>query len=299
MNTYGPNVFAVLTPCRKKYWANTIQAFSHAQNAIWNDTEPISSREPTPALSQIAESEDQPASQLVVKFEQFNYLQAGTDEEFCNILLKFPGIRAVSARQWIIVVRADYTIFLEDQFSKYGTRVVYDGKEEERKELHGDWILANPPMDPKRWDEVVIFTGNVAYTIEFPNHVAGSSEYLKKLRTFREKASTEVPLFGALDLYSKPTTAAPSEPLSRHGNEGATYVLCGEIARSSFGTVEKILDTRHEKYYIKKTILRYPRAEKAERKRKRNKETEMTAHEAWFKAFRARMAALQIINHVS
>jgi hypothetical protein len=54
----------------------------------------------------------------------------------------------------------------------------------------------------------------------------------------------------------------------------------GKIALSSFSTVEKILDTRDQKYYVKKTILYYPRPEKAERKRKQNRKTEMTAYKA-------------------
>jgi hypothetical protein len=148
-------------------------------------------------------------------------------------------------------------------------------------------------------NEVVICTGNLSYTIEFPNHAAGSSEYLEKLQTFRERENTEVPLFGALGLHSNPITAAPSQPFTPRGNELPTYLHIGKITSSSFGTVEKILDTRDQKCYVKKTILHYPRPEKAKRKRKRNGKTEMTAHEAWFKDFRTRMTVLQSINHVS
>ncbi|KAL8853805.1 MAG: hypothetical protein Q9198_010957, partial [Flavoplaca austrocitrina] len=138
---------------------------------------------------------------------------------------------------------------------------------------------------------------NLAYTIEFPNHAAGSSAYLKKFQKFRERENTEVPLFDALGLHSNPITAAPSQPFTSQGTERPAYFHYGEIASSSFGTVEKILDTSDQKYYVKKTILHYPRPKKAERKRKRNGKTEMTAHEAWFKDFRTRMTALQTINH--
>ena len=150
---YGPDVFAVITPCREKYWANTIQAFSHPHNATWMDAEPIGSREPTPALSLTPESEDDSVNRLVLKFRQlshFNEIQAGTDEKVCHVLLKFPGIRAVSGRQFVIAVRPDYTVFLVDRFSTYGTRVIYDGEEGERKDLNRDWILADPPTVPKR-----------------------------------------------------------------------------------------------------------------------------------------------------
>jgi hypothetical protein len=81
-------------------------------------------------------------------------------------------------------------------------------------------------------NEVVICTGNLAYTIEFPNHAAGSSEYLEKLQTFCERENTEVPLFGALGLHNNPITAAPSQPFTPCGIELPTYLHIGKIASS-------------------------------------------------------------------
>ena len=299
---YGPDVFAVLSPCREQYWANTIQAFSHSHNAAWLDRESTSSRQPTPALSPTPESEDESANRLVLKFGQLghcNEVRAGTDKKLSHILLKFPGVKAVSARQFVIVVRPDYTVYLKDRLSRYGTRVAYNGKEDERKDPHGEWILADQPAVPERWNELVIRTGNLAYTIEFPNHAAGSSEYLENLETLRERENTEVPLFGALDLHSNPTTAAPSEPFTPQGDERQYYLYLKDIASSRFGTVQKLKDTRDQQYYVKKTILKYPRPEKLKRKRKRDGKMDMTRHEAWFNNFRAQMTVLQTINHVS
>lgn len=138
-------------------------------------------------------------------------------------MLKFPGVKAVSARQFVIVVRPDYTLHLEDQFSRYGTRVTQDGKVEKQM-IHGDHILVGQPGLPKRWNKVVIFISDLAYTIEFPNHAAGSSEYLKKLKTFCKKDNTEVSFFDALDLHSNPITAACSQPFAPHGNQRSAYI---------------------------------------------------------------------------
>ena len=157
---YGPDVFAVLSPYRGKYWANTIQAFGHPSNAEWLGWEPPASREPTPDLSSTAEIEDDSVNRLVLKFEQLshvNEIQAGTDEKasadkkVAHILLKFPGVKAVSARHCIIAARPDNTVYLEDRFSKNGTRVTYDGQEEEREKPHGAWVLAEKPASPRRW----------------------------------------------------------------------------------------------------------------------------------------------------
>lgn len=306
-NMYGPDAFAVLSPWRGQHWANTIQAFSHPHNAVWLDREPVGSREPTPALSPTLDRENDAVNHLVLKFEQlssFNELQFGTDEKVSHILLKFPGVKAVSARHFVIVVRPDSTVYLEDRFSTYGTRVMQDGKVEEQV-VHGDHILAGQPGLPKRWNEVIILTGNLAYTIEFPNHAAGSSEYLKKLEIFRERDTTEVPLFDALGFHSNQITAAPSQPFTPHGNERAAYLDIRKLASSSFGTVRLMMGTKDRKYYVKKTILTYPRFPQAERKRKRDTKTKGTeeeekkAHEAWINNFRSRMELLQTINHVS
>ena len=308
---YGLDVFAVLTPWRKQYWANTIQAFGHPHNATWLDREPIGSREPTPALSSTDDSEHDSVNRLVLKFEQlntFDEIQFGTDERVSHILLKFPGAKAVSARQFVIVVRPDYTVHLEDRFSTYGTRVTQDGKVEEQA-VHGDHILVGQPGLPKLWNEVVILTGNLAYTIEFPNHAAGSSEYLKKLETFRKKDNTKVALFEALGLHSNPITAALSQPFTPHGDERPAYVNNRNLASSPLGIVQLIMNMRDQKYYVKKTILKYPRPPQVKRKRKRDREMEKIeeenekgekkAHEAWSKKFQTQMKFLQTIDHVS
>ena len=304
---YGPEVFAVLAPWREEYWANTIQAFSHPHNTTWLDRGAIGSREPTPALSPTPESEDYSVNRLVLKFEQLIYsneIQFGTDNNVSHILLKFPGVKAVSSRQFVIYVRPDHTVYLEDKFSKYGTYTVRDGKEE-KQDLHGDHILAGQPGHPNRWNEVVIVTGNLAYTIEFPNHAAGSREYLERLETFRERENIGISLMTALGLHSKLITAEPSQASTPHGNAQSAYLDIRKLASSSFGTVRLVLNTVDTKYYVKKTITFYPKPPQAERKRKRDKKTnenedkERKAHETWFNEFRSRMKLLQTIDHVS
>lgn len=304
---YGPEVFAVLTPWREEHWANTIQAFGHPHNTTWLDRGAIGSREPTPALSPTPESEHDSVNRLVLKFEQLIYsneIQFGTDKNVSHILLKFPGVKAVSGRQFVISVRPDHTVYLEDKFSKYGTYTVRDGKVE-KQALHGDHILAGQPGLPNRWNEVVIVTGNLAYTIEFPNHAAGSPEYLEKLETFRERENIGIPFMSALGLHSKPITAEPSQASTPHGKGRLAYIDVRKLAPSSIGIVRLVLNTMDGKYYVKKTISTYPRPPQAERKRKRDRKTkedeekEKKAHETWFKEFRSRMKLLQTIDHVS
>ena len=304
---YGPDVFAVLTPWGRKYWANTIQAFGHPHNATWLDKDPIDSREPTPALSSTPDSEHDSVNRLLLKFRQLrssNEIQFGTDEKVSHILLKFPGVRAVSGRQFVIVVQPDYTVSLKDRYSSYGTRVTQNGNVE-KQVAPREHILAGQPGLPKRWNEVVIHTGNLAYTIEFPNHPAGSSEYLKKLKAFRERNPTEVALFGALGFHSNPITAAPSQPFTPHGNERPAYLDVRKVASSSSSTIRLMKNARDGKLYVKKTILTYPRPPQPQRKRKRNSKTsddeekEKKAHEAWFKNFQSQMELLKTIDHVS
>ena len=302
---YGTDVFAVLAPYREQYWANTIKAFSHPHNAVWLDSEPAAgSRQPTPALSTSTEGEDDSVNRLVLRFGQLNQsneIQAGTDEKVSQILLKFPGIKAVSGRQFVIIVRPDCSVYLEDRFSTYGTRVAYDDRIEDPKEVHGDWILADQPAFSKRWNKLVVYTGNLAYTIEFPNHAAASPEYLKKIKALSVRGNTAVPLFGALGLHSNPITVAPSEPLTPQANRRPVYLELEQIASSSFGTVHKIMDMRDRKYYVKKRILKYPRTANAKKKRKRNGKatTTTTDEEAWLENFRSQMTVLQSIDHVS
>ena len=308
---YGPDVFAVLTPWGKKYWANTIQAFGHPHNASWLDRDPIGSREPTPALSSTSDSEHDSVNRLILNFEQLrssNEIQFGTDEKVSHILLTFPGVRAVSGRQFVIVVQPDHTVSLKDRYSSYGTRVTQDGNVE-KQVASREHILAGQPGLPKRWNEVVIHTGNLAYTIEFPNHSAASSEYLKKLEAFRERDSAEFALLSALGFHSNSITVAPSQPFTAHGNERPTYLDVGKIASSSSSTIRLMKNARDGKFYVKKTILTYPKPPQPQRKRKRDSKTsdgegegeekEKKAHEAWFKNFRSQMELLKTHDHVS
>ena len=284
---YGPDVFAVLTPWRNEYWANTIQAFGHPHNATWLNRDPIDSREPTPALSATPDHEQDSVICLLLKFEQLNScneIQFGTDEKVSHILLKFPGVKAVSRRQFVLVVQPDYSVALKDRYSRYGTRVTQDGRVEKQMAL-GERILAGQPGLPSRWNEVLIHTGNLAYPIEFPNHPAGSSEYLKKLEAFRERDPTEIALLDALGFLSNPITAAPSQPFTRDRVDRPTYLDVREVAPSSSGTVRLINDPTDGKFYVRKTILTYPRPPQPQRKRKRDSKTnddeekEKKAHE--------------------
>ena len=309
-NMYGPDVFAVLSPYPGRYWAHTLQAFGHPSNTKWLDRDLLVSRESTPALSSSDEIGDQTVNRLFLKYEhltQVNMIQIGTDEKastdekVAHISLKFPGVKAVSARHCIIAIRSDNVIYLEDQYSRFGTRILYDGQEEKGRQQHGVWDLTERPGVPKRWDEVVVCTGNLAWTIEFPNHPFGSVEYIEMLEKFRVKQDTEVSLFGALGLHSNATTALPSQSVTPHGRERPIYLRIRTIKSSSSGTVELMLNTRDETHCVKKTILTYP---KVHRKRKRDMNAKMRteyekAREVWFADFRSRMAVLQSIDHVS
>lgn len=294
-------------PVAQEVLANTIQAFGHPHNAPWLEKDPIDSREPTPALSPNPDSEHASVNRLVLKFEQLSFsneIRFGTSEKVSHILLKFPGVQAVSGRQFIIVVQPDFTVCLKDPIARYQTRVTQDGKVE-KQVAPREHILAGQPGLPKRWNEVVIFTGNLAYTIEFPNHPAGSSEYQKKLEAFRERDDTGVHLLDALGFHSNPITAAPSQPFTPHGYERPAYLDVGKVASSTSGTVRLMKNAKDRKLYVKKTILNYPSPPQSKRKRKRDSKIddietkESKAHEDWFKNFRSRMKLLQTIDHVS
>ena len=133
--------------------------------------------------------------------------------------------------------------------------------------------LTGRPGLLKRWNEVVIFTDNLAYIIKFLNHPAGSSEYLKKLEALRQRDSTEVTLLNALNFHSNPITAAFSQPFTSHENERPTYFNVRKIALSSFGTLRLMKNPRDRKFYVKKTILTYLRPPQPSRKRKRDSKT--------------------------
>ncbi|MCJ1308054.1 hypothetical protein MMC25_001704 [Agyrium rufum] len=293
---YGPDVFAVLAPWRNKYWTNTNQAFGHPHNATWLDRNPVNSREPTPALSSTPYSEDESVIRLLLKFDKLsssNEVQFGTDKKISHVLLKFPGVKAVSARQFVIVVRPDFTVSLKDRYSRYGTCVTQDGRVDDQM-APTEHILAGRPGLSKRWNEVVIFTGNLAYTIDFPNHAAGSSEYLKKVEAFQGlEDPTPMALLDAFDFQGNPTTVAPSRPFSPLGNKRLKYKDVRKHASSSSSTIRLAKDSMNGQLCVRETILTYPRPPQPQRKRKReskmddDEEKEKNAHEEWFKNFRS------------
>lgn len=304
---YGPGVFAVLTPWRGRFWTNTNQAFGHPHNEIWWGREATVSRGATPALCSTLDCEQDFVNRLIVEFKDLIFsdgIQQGTDEAACHILLKFPNVKAVSALHSVIFVGSDNTVRLKDRFSTYGTRVMRDGLVEEGK-AHGSFILADRAGLPDRWNEVVVITGNVAYTIEFPNHAIGSDEYLEELETFRQRETIALPLFKMLNLHSRSNTAAPSQLFTPQDDEKPIYLDVRKLASSSIATIRLVLNTRDRKYYVRKTITTYPRPPLVRRENIRGKvekqaeEKEKEAHKIWVEAFRCRMVFLKSTMHVS
>lgn len=166
-------------------------------------------------------------------------------------------------------------------------------------------ILADWPELPKRWNEMIIFTDNLAYTIEFPNYPAGSFEYLKKFETLRQKDSTEIALLNTLDFHSNLIITTSSQSFTLSENERSVYFNIRKIALSSFGTLRLMKNPKNGKFYIKKTIFIYSRSLQPQRKRKQDskmtddEKKEKKIHKDWFKNFQNQMKLLQIIDYVS
>ncbi|KAL9117189.1 MAG: hypothetical protein Q9187_006276 [Circinaria calcarea] len=275
-----PNVLAVLTPCRGSKGDNASRAFSQPHNAARYQKaagciaeEPtIGSRDPTLSPSG---GDIESIDRMVLKFSDLvnnlaKGLQFGTNTKTSDILLKYRGVRGISALQFVFVVQEDGSWYLEDFFSTFGTAVSYDGKAGNEKRQKERWIIAHPPRSTKEWKELIVYAGTLAFNVDFPNQEAGRPEYVAKLEAFIKENKKALPPVDALGLNSNPITTAPSEPRTPYQCSQPIYIDYGEIGRGSFAVVHKVMSNRDGKFYAMKKFSRPSKGtDNDDKKRKR------------------------------
>lgn len=280
------NVFAVLTPCDGNKGENAARAFSQPHNApryrkadVYTPEESVvNSRDPTPAPLSPFERDPESIDRVVLKFSDLvknlaKGLQFGTNTKTSDILLQYRGVRGISALQFAFVAKEDSSWYLEDFSSTFGTAVSYDDKGGDKKRQKERWIIAHPPRSAKRWEELIVYAGDLAFKVDFPNQEAGRPEYVANLEAFIKESRRALPPFDALGLDSNPTTAAPSEPETPYQRSQPIYIDHGEIGRGAFAVVHKVMSNRDGKFYAMKKYFRQSRGtNNDDRKRKREQE---------------------------
>lgn len=301
-----PNVFAVLTPRDGTKGENASKAFSQPHNAARYHKaagciaeEPtVGSRDPTPALLSPSERDTESANRILLKFSDVinnlaKGLQFGTNANTSDVRLHYQGVRGISASQFVFTVKDDGSWYLEDFLSTFGTAVSYDGKARDEKRKKERWIIAHPPRFEKRWKELIVYAGDLAFTIDFPNQEAGRPEYVAKLEALIEERKRALPPVDALGLDSNPTTAAPREPKTPYQRERPIYVDFEELGRGAFAVVNKVMSTRDGEFYAMKKFVRPSEGtNNDDRKRKRDQE-------AWYASKRKEAYIMRKNAHVS
>ena len=197
----------------------------------------------------------------------------GRNEKCCDVLIQCPGVKGVSGRQFAVVVKEDGSWYLKDVFSTFGTAVGYDGKAARQKRTRETWIIAHPPKTPKQWDELIVYAGDVAFKIDFPNQETGPPKNIANLEAFIQECKGALPALDVLGLDSNQTTAAPSHLETPIRHRQPIYIDCGEIGRGAFATVLKVMSSRDGLFYAMKKFSRPPEDTKeSTKKRKQDSE---------------------------
>ena len=275
------DIFAVLIPHGDSTREKASKAFSQPHNAAryhkaagCTAEEPIvGSRDSTPTPLPPSERDFESVDRIVLKFSDLvinraKGLQFGTSTKTSDILLQYRGVRGISALQFVFVVKEDASWYLEDFFSTFGTAVRYDGQAGGKRRQKERWIIAHPPRHPKRWKELIVYTGDIAFKVDFPNQEAGRPEYVAKLQAFIEENRNAPPPLDALGLDSNPTTAAPSDPETPYQHARPIYIDHGEIGRGAFAVVHKFMSNRDGKFYAMKYFCQ-SKGTNEDKKRKR------------------------------
>lgn len=181
----------------------------------------------------------------------------GRNQHVCDVLINRPGAKRVSNRQFTVVADTDGSWYLEDS-SSCGTSIGYDGKAARQKRTHDRWIIARPPKTPKRWDELIVYTGDIAFSFNFSNQEAGSPKYVANLEAFIRTRREALPDLNALGLDSNPATVTPSQLGTPGMYRPPIYVIFGKIGRSTFATVYKVMSRRDGLFYAMKKCFRPP-----------------------------------------
>ena len=302
-----PDIIAVLTPCGGYKGKNAETAFAQDHNAVrYHDqadgpvtTEPApDDRETTPAPLSPSMQRSEPFGRLILRFSDSLINAAdgiffGKDKKSCDILIHCEGALAVSRRHFTFVVKEDGSWYLEDFFSTFGTAVSYDGKAACHRRTYERWIIAHPSKTRKRWDELIVYAGDIAFKIDFPNQEAGHPIYQANLKAFIQKSRAALPALSALGLDSQQTTAAPSQIMSANRFRQPIYIEYDEVGRGAFGTVLKVMSSRDGLFYAMKKFFR-PSEGKNKNKRKR-----MQDSDAWLENKRKEADIMRKSAHVS
>ncbi|KAI9680581.1 MAG: hypothetical protein M1817_004021 [Caeruleum heppii] len=280
------DVFAVLTPCEGYKGSNAETAFRQPHNAARcseatgriRATSVIGSRDATPAPPSPSVRQVQFTHSLVLRFSDSilnaaNGVQFGRYERCCDVLIQCLGVKGVSGRHFAITVKEDGSWYLEDFFSTFGTAVGYDGKAASQRRTRERWIIAHPPSKLKQWNELIVYAGDVAFKIDFPNQATGPPQYMANLESFIQRCRGALPALSVLGLDSNQTTAAPSQRGTPDRHRQPIYVDCEEIGRGAFATVLKVMSGRDGLFYAMKKFFRPPENPKDSKwKRKRDSE---------------------------
>ncbi|KAK5141074.1 hypothetical protein LTR04_002730, partial [Oleoguttula sp. CCFEE 6159] len=168
----------------------------------------------------------------------------GTDPQLCDVLLgERRGQGSISGRHFCITLDAQGRVIVRD-FSKCGTIVSYDGQARDQKRSYFTWIIFQGLEKIK----VHLAGTNFKFQIKLAEHENCEPKYLEHVNTFLEERRTleesgpAVSHLDMLDIHSRNTTAAPSEPLSPR--QGPIYLLHEELGRGEFGRVYKVINKR-------------------------------------------------------
>ncbi|KAL8931148.1 MAG: hypothetical protein Q9208_000252 [Pyrenodesmia sp. 3 TL-2023] len=265
------NTLAVLIPSNER--ARNAFGLPHNAERYYRGSENIvpppvmGSRQSTPAAEEPSDMEYTNGPHIVLALDRKpkdprRGWRFGIDRKTSDILLSHQGAHGISKRHFTIFVTEELCIKLYDERSKNGTTVSYN--EEARKQSRIDhlWLLAMEPRSRRFWREVKVHVpklGFLEFTIKFPNHKAGHSEYVANLREFVNESRTALPQLDCLDLASGQTTATvsqPETPFNQPSEPGKiVYIVEEYIGRGSFGIVNKVIDTADGKFYAAKAFF--------------------------------------------
>jgi hypothetical protein len=286
---YGYNVFAVLTAVDTRNMASS--AFKLSHNSQWfrkaeggvAEEPTIGSRETTPAALEEGQSEtvnensnhnstSGAIDRLIVTFDgQWNNLdngiQLGSNKNLSHILLGHRGTKGISDRQCNITIDDNLWIWLHDYYSTHGTAVSHNGQNEREARRKETWILAYEPGAMYQFRDTRIHCGNLAFEIEFPNHNAKNTKYVKNLRAFVDSCGTartgaKVPAIERLGLESNQTTQAATDAPTP--GERLIYYDLKCIGKGQFGEVSISIRGRDGLLCAAKTFKPQPNKRKLE-----------------------------------
>jgi hypothetical protein len=275
MGNYG--VFVVLTPCDQKNKAES--AFALRENEQWYcpatggvaKTSTIDSREPTPAENENeswAEQDQDTSKRLIITFKKLldtnlpRGVQFGTNPKACHVLLGHRGTQGVSARHCNIMVDDNLCIWLHDYCSSFGTAVGYGTQCTKEVRKREKWLLRYGPGISNPFEDITIHVGRLSFTVEFPHHETGNSEYITQLQNFANKCRDAELNMDDLDLASALTTAPPSHPQTP--SERTIYYEDQLIGKGTFGEVYKLIRLRDGECFAAKTFKRSAKRKRGE-----------------------------------